>query len=271
MCRRCRSRRGLSLVELLTATAILVLMAGAIAALASTVQISSRHGQGHGAATQHARVALERIESAMGEATANQQFPGCAVLAETVGGTRFPDTLVVWHPPSGVAANPAGLPLFSEVVVFRPDSTQPNVLLEITVPGYAQTVPPISDASGWASALGNLRSQPSYQQVTLTDLLRTASVTDAGQTSLGTRAAVRFAFEQTPSDAQLADYTSGLTAWKDLPWVQGIKGATTGLRQAHCRVELQLVPGAASRNDDASGVTAVPFFGSAALYYEVRQ
>lgn len=273
MCRRSRNRRGLSLVELLTATAILVLMAGAIAALASTVQTSSRHGQGHGIATQHARVALERIERAVHKATASSQFPGCVVFAETSSGFRFPDTLVVWHPPTGTASNPGGLPLFSELVIFRVDQALPNRLVEITVPGHTQTVPAISDESQWTSELNNLRTQPSYQQVTLTDLLRTATVSSGEQanTNIGRRGVVRFNVEQTPSDGQLADYKNGLTAWKDLPWAQGICGTKTGLRQGHCRIELQLLPGKASPTDEAVGLLAVPFFGSAALFYEVRQ
>lgn len=271
MCRRCRNKRGLSLVELLSATAILVLMAGAITALSSAVQMSGRHGQGHGMATQHARVALERIERTIHEATASSEFPGCAVFAESVSGWQFPDTLVVWHPPAGLAANPDGRPLFSELVVFRVDPAQPNTLVEITVPGHTRAVPALSDTTGWTSELNNLRNQSSFQQVILTDLLRTASLSSEMQTALGRRGVVRFDVEQNPTNVELADYKNGLVAWKELPWAQGIQGTTTGLRQTHCRIELQLLPGRALASDDPAGLTAVPFFGSAALYYEVRQ
>jgi hypothetical protein len=270
MCPRFRNRRrGLSLVELLTATAILMVVAGAIAALAATVQTSNQHGQGHATATQHAQVALERLERAVREAHASAEFPGFAVFEEQIGEWRYPDTLVVWRPAGGVAANPAGLPLFRELVVFRPDPEEPNVLLEITVADDLRTAPALAETAQWKSDLANLHQQGSYQAIALTDLVRTAKA-DGASVDKALRGVVRFELEQTPSDDDLADFRAGTTLWKDLPWVQGIRGATVGLRQSRLRVELQLIPDDEVALDDADGMMAVPFFGGASLLYEVH-
>jgi hypothetical protein len=247
-----------------------MLLAGGIATLAASIQSSNQYGQGRALATQHGRVALERMERNLRGATASPEFPGFAAFAETVGGFKCPDTLVVWRPASGLPANPAGRPLFSELVLFRPDPNQPNVLLEITVPGENRVTPPLSDVASWNSELGTLKYLSSYQAVTLTDLVRTASTTSEIAEMNGRRGCLRFEIEQSPSEAELADYRSGKTAWKDLSWVQGIYGSKAGLRQSACRIELQLVPGKQAQTSDPGGVTALPFFGSGALYFQVN-
>jgi len=56
-----------------------------------------------------------------------------------------------------------------------------------------------------------------------------------------------------------------------VPWVQDIHGPNTGLRQAWCRFELQLTPGEDSRASDPNGDTAIPFFGSGAIYYQLER
>jgi hypothetical protein len=266
-----RRRRGLSLAELLIAVAILVFVAGGIAALTATIDQSNRQGQGQAIATQHARVALERIERTLRQAVASPEYPGFVAISETVGGYKYPDTLVVWRPASGAAANPLGRPLFSELVIFRVDPSQPNVLSEITVAGDNRTTPPTSDSAAWVGELAALRGKSTYQAVTLTDLLRTASTNDDPLSTAARRGVVRFEVERSPSDAEVADYRSGKTAWKDLPWCQGIYGAKGGLAQAKCRIELQLMPGKQAQANDPTGATAIPFFGSAAIYYQVTQ
>ena len=86
-----------------------------------------------------------------------------------------------------------------------------------------------------------------------------------------TRGALRFESRLRPSAADWSDYQADNVAWDDLPWVQGICGSQTGLRQAWVRIEMQLVPGQASATHDPSGLRAIPFFGSAAVYYELER
>ena len=56
-----------------------------------------------------------------------------------------------------------------------------------------------------------------------------------------------------------------------MPWVQGVYGSQSGLRQAWLRFELQLMPSEISADRDSSGQQAIPFFGSAAVYYEMHR
>jgi hypothetical protein len=215
--------------------------------------------------TQHARVSLERITRVVNKAHANDKFPGAAVFATTVSGWRFPDTLVVWKPASQ-PVNPEGLPLFSELVVFCPDATQPNRLLEITNTADTRPVPALTDTATWASELATLKASTTARKLLLTDLMRTAVLT-AG--SPNPRGCVRFEIEQRPTASEWASYKSGTTAWDELSWVQDIYGSQSGLARAWTRIELQVVPGAS-----AAGVTAqqvLPFLESAAVYYELHK
>ena len=121
-----QQRRGLTLAELLIASTIMALMATGMASLAFTVEMGNRHAKNLGIATQHARVAIGRIERALYSAHTSEQFPGFAVFSETEGSFSFPDTLVIWHP-SGAPQDPDGLPRFNELVIFCPDPNAPRM------------------------------------------------------------------------------------------------------------------------------------------------
>ncbi|NQT38752.1 MAG: prepilin-type N-terminal cleavage/methylation domain-containing protein [Planctomycetes bacterium] len=259
-----RRRDALTLIELLISISIMAVIAVSLGSLARAVQVSFAYSQGHGDATQHARVAMAHIARTVREATANEQFPGVLVLSETEGSWQFPDTLVVWHP-DGPAADPAGLPRYNELVVFSPDPTSPSILAAWTMPGDTGIVPSVDDTSAWATVVAAIKSSPQADRVELTDLLRTASVDNASSP----RGVVRFTSELSPSASDWTAYRGGSRTWESLPWVQGIHGLQTGLRQVWVRIELQLLP-----PDPSSGVApedqpGVPFFGSAALYYSL--
>jgi hypothetical protein len=231
MCRICRNRKGLTLLELLIAMSITVLVVGALGAVSNAVHSSAEYGERYGTATQHARVALERITRTVREATANEKFPGFLVVEEQSG---FPDTLVVWNPTAvqrkpTQPTDPSGLPRFNELVIFAPDADEPNHLFEIR----------FSDIEDeWdLTKLSEIMHGPSANRVKLTELVRTGE-------PLVPRGAVRFERHLRDSD------------------VQGIPG----LRQARLRIELQL-----AAETGASGTQAIPFFGSAAVYYVKRQ
>jgi len=247
------------------AITVLAMIAGTLAALASAVQVASQHNSGVGTALQHGRVAVERIERALNEATASDVFPGFVSFAERVGRWEFPDTLVVWHP-KGRAADENGMPLMSELVVFCPDPNEPNQLLEMTLPTDARRAPDVRDAAAWQAELDAIKNGKHARRVVLTNLLRVATPTGRTTRTAASRGAARFDVTLRPSNAELDDFKAGTLAWNDIAWCQGIGSGRSGLRQAWCRVELQL------RSDhlgDNSAEAAIPFFGSGALYYSL--
>ncbi len=261
-------RNGLSLLELLIAVAVMAMLAGTLAALGQGVQQGFEYCEGYGEATQHARVVLERITRTVSEATANEQFPGFLVVSNEVAGWEFPDVLVVWHP-DVPPADPDGLPRFSELVIYCPDWYLPSQLVEITVPGDTRSVPDPADLAAWRSELEVIRKAWDRQSVVLSDLLRAVVVPEAADGSV--RGAVRFAGRLRPSETEWAEYQAGTRAWEDLSWVQWIYGPQTGLRQAWVRLEIQLMPGREWVANDPSRHRPLPFFGSAAVYYELHR
>jgi prepilin-type N-terminal cleavage/methylation domain-containing protein len=262
-------RSGLTLLELLIAVAVTSMIAAAMGALARTVQIASTYSQGVCTAVQHARVSLERIQRTISEATANQNFPGAVVFADTVSGQSMPDTLVVWHPTS-TAANPTGLPLYCELVVYCPNPAAPNQLLEITSPNDTRTVPVISDTSDWQTNLAAMKATNSQiTQTLLTDLMRGGSPSSSGNGAT-LAGCVRFVAAQHPTAADWTNYQTGKLTWANMSWAQGIYGTTTGLAQTWVRIELQMMPGYTATNDP-TGQQVLPFLGSAALNYQLHQ
>ena len=262
-------RRGLTLIELLIAVSIMAMVVGTLGALAHGVQLAFEYTEGQGLATQHARIVLDRIARHVEEATASEHFPGFLVVPQVEGGEEFPEVLVVWHP-SGQPADAKGLPRYNELVIYAPDLSMPSQLLEIMAPQDGRTVPPISDMPRWRSELNALRGSSRAESFVLTDLLRMCSTTGIGGSS-GWRGAVRFQSTVRPSEADWASYKSGERDWAELPWVQGIYGSRNGMREAALQVELQLLPGGAPVVADANTHVAMPFFGAAALYYQLER
>ncbi len=275
--RRGQARAGLTLLELLIAISIMVMTVGALGALAKAVQLSAEYGEGHGEATQHARVILERISRMVREANANDLFPGFIVVSERSGIRRFPDTLVIWHSDDEpVDADGASrLPRYEELIIYTPhatDSRNPENqqgLLEITLPGDTATAPSIDNETAWVTKIAAAKTSGTAKRVTLTELLRTCLVDESSAPRR--LAAVRFESRLRPSDDDWNQYRSGNLGWENIPWAQGIHGMETGLRQAWLRMELQLMPGERAAENDPGGQQAIPFFGSACLYYELQQ
>ena len=259
---RCLRRAGFTLAELLAVTVVMALVAMAMTALASAVQMSSQHQQGQSTAIHHGRVALERIERSVRTATANAQFPGFFVFSYSAGGYTYPDTLVVWQPADGVPADPDGMPKMNELVVFKADMEQPGQLLEMRVDGDAREAPLLSDHNAWAMELEFLQQNPSAQQTVLTNLVRVAAATGASGTSYGDRGCIRFGVKLHPSASEWTEYQSGVRTWESLSWPQDLYGSTSGTRQVWCRIELQLRPSDIDTHDAA---IAIPLLGSGSL------
>ena len=269
------SRRwsGLTLLEMLISISIMSIIALAMGGMAMSVRQTTDYTQGRGAAMQHGRVALERINRLVSGAYTAPSHPGAVVVYDLIGAYRFPDTLLVWRP-AGDPANPSGPPLMSEVVIVCPDPAAPSQLVEITAPTDSRQVP--FDAStlnttAWRNALVAIKTANTSQKTVLTDLLRTASATSNGSTS-GTgslRGAVRFECELHPTAAEWTAYKAGTLAWSNMAWAQSLynTNALTGLRQVWVRSELQLMPDDMQGQQDTTGQRVIPFFGSTALYY----
>lgn len=262
-------RRGLTLAELLVATTIMLMIAAAVATLSSAVQSTNDFCRGYTVAGQHARVALSRIERSLREAYANEQFPGCLVLAEQAGGQTLPYTLVVWDP-TGAVANRAGLPLIQELVVFCPDPAKPNMLLELRADADPSLAPATSDTSGWINLVNQLKTSQSVTKVILTDRLRTAPITGDYNDSLtpsDLRGNVRFRRLMEPSDQEWAQFRAGTRTWNNLSWPLDSYRSTSGTRAVACQIELQIAPGSMS----SAAATAIPFYGSALINYELSK
>ncbi len=261
-----RQRGGLSLIELLVASTLLAIMAGVVGGLSFASTSAWRYGQGQAVATQHARVAMQRITRAVRTAYANPDNPGCAVIYETLGTWRFPDTLVVWSP-TGTPTNPDGQPLVSECLIFCPDPADPSQLVEIRDATDTRTIPLSSEITQptWVTLVNGVKTSPSATKVVLTDLLRTS------ENSIGTkvRSAIRFERQIRPSESEWTAYQGALLAWEDMTWPGDFYGGGQGLRHVWLRLELQLMPGELAEGDDPQGQQAIPFFSSAALYYDM--
>ena len=211
-----RRRRGFTLVELLMVSAVMALLATTLAALATAVQVANQQQIGRGLALQHGQVALERIERAIQRATANERFPGFIVFSETVDGSRFPDTLVVWNP-TGPPIDPRGMPRVNELVVFAPAYNDLTRLVELRHFNDASQVPPLANDDDWRSLLSILKSSTysgaGSSAAVLSDLLRTAQVTNSSEPSVGARGCVRFEQALRPSAAEWEAYKAGSVAW----------------------------------------------------------
>lgn len=256
-----RLRRGLSLAELLIAGTIMTMLAGGMGMLVTAVHSAGDHCRSQSVAVQHGRVTLDRIDRAVHTAAASEQFPGCLVVSTTVSGYAFPDTLVVWSP-TGAAANPAGLPKVNELLLFCPDPSSPNRFLEIRPPSSnTTTVPATTSTASWATLATSIKNDAASTKIELTDKLRTA----ASPGSSAFRGCVRFLLLMSPTAAEWSGYQAGTAAWEDLSWSLDLYGTQTGVRRVACQTEIQIVPG----NTTAVSQTALPFFGSSALTFEV--
>jgi len=264
---RPKTRRAMTLLELMLAVTVMLMVLGALGGLTRTVEQGFEYSEGYGAAVQYARVILDRIARNLAQATANEQFPGCLVIPDYVNSHRLPDTLVIWRP-QGSPASPTGLPRYCELVIYCPLPSAPNRFVELTVPNDARTVPPVDDEAQWRAELSAIKSAGDAKVVVLTDLLRTVSLSTGNNAQ--SRGAVRFEVQLRPSAADWAAYQSGAVTWMNMPWVQGIYGSQTGMRQVWLRSELQLVPASPGRTSNSSTLPAVPFLGSATLYYQLN-
>ncbi len=256
-----RARRaGFTVIEMVISVGIVAMIGVALATLSTAAHSSNDYVEGTGDAVQHARVAIHRIRSAVEESHASSEFPAFVVVKGSAASWDFYDALAIWRP-SGTPANPEGLPLVEELVVITYDANTPTRLVEITVPGDTSTVPVATDTAAWTSLLASMRADAGMVEVELTDKLKSEKISGSD------RGGIQFSAAHHPSIAQWASYTGGSTDFEDLPWVQGIYSSQSGLRQSRVVFDFQLTATATANAGDS---TVIPFFGSAAKYYELK-
>lgn len=256
------THRGFTVVEMIIAVGLVSMIGVAMATLSTAAHTSNGYVEETGEAIQHARVTIERVRRAIQSAHASDEFPGFVVATSSVSTWTFYDTLAVWTP-SGAAANPDGLPQVGELVLFSFDVNEPNRLLQITVPGNTTTVPATTDAIGWSTLVASMKVDSDAVEVELTDLLHTAEANGTGTD----RGVLQFNAGHHPSETEWSGYEAGDTAFEDLPWALDIHGDKSGLRQSRVSFDFQLQP---DRSTAATTASVIPFFGSAAIYYELK-
>jgi prepilin-type N-terminal cleavage/methylation domain-containing protein len=263
------SRRGLTLAELLCASAILTLLAGAMATLAYGVSGANDYSRGQNEAAQHARVALERIRRNVIHCKASESFPGCLVASTAVGIHAFPDRLLIWKS-DGVAAGATEYPKQSDLIVYTYNPSRPTELLEITTTDT--TLLNSTTNSALNTVVDALLASPSSTKTVITDRLDIATTGNGTGTRLAelladsaSRGMVRFRILMSPTAAQWAEYKGGARAWANIDWPLDQFGTDTGNRRVSCLTELQMLA------DDTSEKPAIPFFGSATKVYQLAK
>jgi len=242
------------------ASIVVALIVGAMGMMALGVRTNQSISQNAGMAQQHARVVLNRMNHNVSSCTANAAFPGFVVFSEQIGGYTYPDTLVVWKP-TATAADPDGLPRWNEVIIYSPDPDSPANFYEITLPSNPATVPALTDLLTWQTDLLDARRGTGATRLLMTDLLHFAKPS----ASTVKHGAVRFDAQLRPSAAEWNAYLASTLAWANMNWVQDIYSPDNGLRQNWCRIEMQL------RGGDNSTDSALPFVGSATVYFQVKR
>lgn len=258
-------RRGLTLAELLVATAVMAIICVSFGTLALSVQMANEYTIKKNQIGQHGRVILQRIERSLNAAHATEQFPAVHSINYLQSGYDFPQAIAVWNP----AAPPlSDYPRVGELVFFAADPNAPNRLLEIRYDADTRTAPMLTDAASWRGLVQELIESDQAEVVEISNLVR-AGKTSSANTSY--QSTLRFNTRHLPSDDELAFARSGTIPWSDLQWANSIHGSTTGLRQTWCRFEFQLVPSSVLSTHGTLQSQAVPFFGSSATYYQVTQ
>jgi hypothetical protein len=259
----------MTLIELMFSLTITSILVGTLGVMAHSVGQHSKYNEGQTTALQQARVGLERLNRYVSEAYATETYPGVVVMDETIGGVRYPDTVLIWHPSTGTPANAAGPPQIRELIIICPDPANPSRLLEITAPTDSRTIQ-LNEASINSSAgralVNSVKSANGSVKAVLTYQLRTAS-----PASGSARGVVRFECELHPTAAEISAFRNGTAAWTSLAWPQDTYGSNFGVRQVWLRSELQLT--SLARASDGSlpdDAMTLPFFGSSACYYQLK-
>ena len=178
------------------------MVVGTLAGLAHTAEQGFEYCEGYGVATQHAQVALDRITRAIYGATANEQFPGCIVVAETVNSwtlsgyagcleSRWPTNArrKASQRDCGKSQRTAAILRIGDLLSAS-DLSQ-SIGRNHSSPGDTRTLPAVTDTvRHWLSQIAAIKTNSQSKIVTLTSLLRSCPIASATGSAL--RGAVRF-------------------------------------------------------------------------------
>jgi len=255
-------KRGLSLAELLVASAVMGIICLSFGTLAMSVQMANEYSQEKNLVGQHARVILQRVERTIQGAHASEGFPGIVPITYYYASYDFPQAIAVWDP-DGV---PLGdYPHVDELVFFAVDRDNPNRLLEIRTDSDSSAAPDLTDEASWRTLVADLIKSSDSEIVEISDLVR------AGAAGANYYSTLRFQTRVLPSDADIAAARAGTVDWEDLNWATSIYSSQAGVRQVWCHFEWQLVPSDNIDQHSRLQEQAVPFFGSSAIYYQVTK
>ncbi|PQO34224.1 hypothetical protein DTL21_11870 [Bremerella cremea] len=260
--RHATRKTGLTLAELLVASAVMGILCVGFGTLAVSVQMANAYAQEKNQIGQHARVVLLRIEQAIHQAHATEAFPGLTTIDYFSGTYDFPQAIAIWTP----SIEPTNTyPLVNQLTIFACDPDSPNRLLEITNDSDASAAPALASSSAWRTLVRTLIADPNSDVVEITDLMR------AGKLGANYYGTLRFQTRITPTDDAIVDARSGNVDWESLNWATSIYSSQSGLRQVWCRFEFQLVPDSNVELHDTLQDRADPFFGSSAIYYQITE
>lgn len=258
----CFRKDGLTLAELLVASAVMGIICLGFGTLAMSVQMANAYAQEKNQIGQHARVILLHIERKVQDAYATESFPGCVPISYVDGSYDFPQALAVWTP----VAEPANdYPTVDQLTLFACDPSAPNRLVQITNSHDASVAPALNNPSAWRTLVTNLIAASDSDVAEISDQLR------AGMIGSRYYSTLRFQTRITPDATEIANARNGTVAWEELNWPTSIYSSDSGLRQVWCHFEFQLVPSTNVALHGSLGDQSVPFFGSSALYYQVSR
>lgn len=261
MVRRTHFRKsGLTLAELLVASAVMGIICLGFGTLAMSVQMANAYAQEKNQIGQHARVVLLHVERKVQNAHATEAFPGCMPITYVDGSYDFPQAIAVWTP---IGEPNNDYPLVSQLTLFACDPSSPNRLLQISNTADSGVAPALNNPSAWRTLVTNLISASDSEVSEISDQIR------AGKIGSRYYSTLRFQTRITPTDSELASARSGTSQWEELDWPTSIYSSDSGLRQVWCHFEFQLVPSNDVTTHGSLQDLAVPFFGSSALYYQV--
>ncbi len=266
-------RRGFTLVELMMGMTITAMLAVVLGGLINAVQTASDHTKGQQTANTQGRVAIERVKYMVSQAGVYQLSGqptrhGIEVVNHNISVIDFPDVLVVWSGGRGGGMVEAGvlnrLPQVNELVIFAADPTDPERLVEITIPSDSSGID--FDDSDFSDDILTLISSIDAEMVLLCDRIR-ATRFSKWRARLPDLANIRFELSVTPSDDEIAAAVPGSDDWNGLMWAQGIVSGDSGMRQVTLRTEFQVQPNENIPADTYLSSIAIPNFGSASYRY----
>lgn len=270
-----RESRGFTLLELILALSITALVVVSLSGLLLAVQNAWTVSKNYHDVGLHGRAILDRINWMVAQAgtyriNGGPVRLGLSVISRSVDGVALPETLVVWSGgrSGGIQEKrqPAiSLPKVNELIIYTPDPSTPNNLVEIQIASNSSTID-FADVNFATTIQSLIAGSASGDQLKLTDRLRTCRITEFGSL-LGN---LRFELLQVPSDEQVTTTTIGSDQWYALPWAQGMGFSRGGLRTAAVRLEIQLETVQGSVFVGASSPTTIPILGSASLRYAYR-